>query len=75
MREFLISIFAVDSVWSVVTRGLVWIIAVIILAYGADEGHKKNAIGVSYPQSQGQSDKGYNNNHPAIIEITFFHVQ
>ncbi len=44
MREFLINIFAVDSVWSVVTRGLVWIIAVIIMAYGADEGHKRKRI-------------------------------
>ncbi|OGV92759.1 hypothetical protein A3B57_01975 [Microgenomates group bacterium RIFCSPLOWO2_01_FULL_47_10] len=44
MREFLISIFAVDSVWSVITRGLVWIGAVIILAYGADEGHQRKQL-------------------------------
>lgn len=44
MGNLLNSIFAVDSVWSVVTRGLIWIIAVIILAYGADEGHKRKQL-------------------------------
>ena len=44
MRDFLVNVFSVNSVWSVVTRGMVWIIAVVILAYGADEGHKRKQI-------------------------------
>lgn len=44
MRDFLFSIFSVNSVWSVVVRGLIWIGAVLVLAYGADEGHKRIQI-------------------------------
>ncbi|MFC1653275.1 hypothetical protein ACFL1M_00310 [Patescibacteria group bacterium] len=44
MSDLIKGIFAVDSVWSVITRGLIWIVAVIILAYGADEGHKRKRI-------------------------------
>lgn len=33
----LVEVLAVDSIGSVIIRGLVWLIAVIILAYGADE--------------------------------------
>ena len=44
MRDFLFSIFSVNSVWSVVVRGLIWIGAVLTLAYGADEGHQRIQI-------------------------------
>ncbi len=44
MNNLLYTLFGANSVWAVITRGIIWIIAVLILAYGVDEGHKKERI-------------------------------
>ena len=44
MNNLLNILLGAESVWAVITRGIIWIIAVLILAYGVDEGHKKERI-------------------------------
>ncbi|OGV91849.1 hypothetical protein A3A66_02435 [Microgenomates group bacterium RIFCSPLOWO2_01_FULL_46_13] len=44
MRGVLIEFFTDSSVWSVVVRGIIWFGAVLLLAYGADEGLKRHQI-------------------------------
>ena len=44
MNNLLYILFGAESVWAVITRGILWIMAVLILAYGVDEGHKKERI-------------------------------